>query len=198
MLAELLVSCAPALHPHLSSALVKRESGFNQFSIGMDAKHKVHLVRQPKNITEAVATAESLQKQGYKFSVGLTQIHISNVQRYAMSWAQAFEPCASLKASQTILVQYHEKALKTGLRGNDAVYAALRGYNCGHIQCAASNGYAAAILTSAMSGQTTMPGSKTVRLGTVAPLPYLRRSTPEVLSHEQQLWVSVPTSLAEK
>lgn len=198
MLIELLVSCAPALHPHLSSALIKRESGFNQYSIGMDAKHKVHLARQPKNLTEAITTAQSLQKQGYKFSVGLTQIHISNVQRYSMSWAQAFEPCSSLRTGQAILIHYYEKALSTGLRGSEAVYAALRGYNCGHIQCAASNGYATAVLTSAMSGQTAMPGAKPVRPGTASHSPFQQQSAAEAYSHEKQLWGSVPASLAEE
>ncbi len=162
MLAELILACAPALDQRLATALIKQESGFNQFAIGMDSKHKIRLSRQPKTMQEAVQTASYLSQQGYTFSVGLTQIHVSNVSKWRMSWEQAFTPCNSLKVGETVLVSFYKTALAAGYRDQNAVYAALRGYNSGSINSQVSNGYAQAILSSAqkMPLQTIAPKNR--------------------------------------
>jgi type IV secretion system protein VirB1 len=156
MLAELILACAPALDQRLATALIRRESGFNQFAIGMDSKHSARLARQPRNLTEAVKTATYLQSNGYGFSVGLTQIHVSNIKRFALSWEQAFNPCDSLKVGEKVLVANYKTALSSGFAGQGAVFAALRGYNSGSIHAKVSNDYASAILADA-NGKAASP-----------------------------------------
>ncbi|HYD60591.1 MAG TPA: lytic transglycosylase domain-containing protein [Noviherbaspirillum sp.] len=140
----LVQQCAPVIEPGLATRLLKRESGYNPFAIGLDGKER--LLPQPRTYEEAVRTAETLIKQGKTFSVGISQVHISNVRSYRLTWRQAFDPCTNLAYGQKILQLFHAKALKAGFTGDDAVFAALRGYNSGDIYASVSNDYAAAIL----------------------------------------------------
>lgn len=137
--------CAPEIDTALVVRLVRRESSFNAFAIGLDSRDS--LKPQPQNFNEAVQTAERLIQQGFKFSAGPAQIHIDNIRRFGLTWRQVFHPCTNLSYAQTIFLYYHGKAVATGLRGDDAVFAALRGYNSGNINAAVSNNYAAAILS---------------------------------------------------
>lgn len=171
MLAELILSCAPALDPRLALALIKRESGFNQFAIGLDSKHSVRLSRQPRNALEAVQTASELAQKGYSFSVGLTQIHITNVKKWGISWDDAFIPCTSLKISQSIFLDFFKLAQNAGYKGDDAVYAALRGYNSGSINAQVSNSYATAIMATAKGVQGQVPVLSGNILPAYAPAP---------------------------
>lgn len=170
MLAELILSCAPALDPRLAIALIKRESGFNQFAIGLDSKHNVRLSRQPKNAQEAALTAADLAQKGYSFSVGLTQIHITNVKKWGITWNDAFVPCTSLKISQSIFLSFFKVAQDSGYKGDDAVYAALRGYNSGSINAQVSNNYASAIMAGAKGLQGQIPTLKNQTLVATSPM----------------------------
>ena len=154
MLAQIILACAPGLDERLMASLIKRESSFNQFAIGMDSKHKVQLQRQPRSIEEAIVTAKDLVAKGYSFSVGLTQIHISNLKKYGLEWEHAFDPCTSLKISHSVFMGFYQQALTAGYRNQNAVYAALRGYNSGSVNYEGSNGYATAILTDALKMKT--------------------------------------------
>lgn len=166
MLAELILACAPALDPRLASALIKQESSYNQFAIGMDSKHNIKLSRQPKNVQEAVSTASDLAQKGYSFSVGLTQIHITNVKKWGISWEQAFTPCTSLQISQSIFLSFYKIAQNAGYRDQNAVFAALRGYNSGSVNAQVSNNYATAILTNATKSVflTSLPKSDNLQV----------------------------------
>lgn len=147
---EVIQQCAPSVPKELMRALVRRESDFKQFAIGMDSKHGY--VKQPSNLQEAVETIEELRKAGRSFSVGLGQIHISNVVSYNLSWEQAFDPCVNLHTSEIILWQFYNKALNKGYSGSGALFAMLRGYNSGNVEGAVSNEYASAILKNASLG----------------------------------------------
>lgn len=166
MLAELILACAPALDPRLATALIKQESNYNQFAIGMDSKHNIKLSRQPKNVQEAVSTASDLAQKGYSFSVGLTQIHITNVKKWGISWEQAFTPCTSLQISQSIFLSFYKIAQNAGYRDQNAVFAALRGYNSGSVNAQVSNSYASSILANATKTVflTSLPKSDNLQI----------------------------------
>ena len=136
--------CAPAIDPRLAASLVRQESAFNPYAIGLDGK--AVLKEQPRSLPEAVKKAEELQRNNQGFSVGLAQLHVSNVRRFGLTWTQAFEACTNLQYGQIVLQGFHDTALKAGFKGGDAVHAALRGYNSGDISKTVSNGYANAIL----------------------------------------------------
>lgn len=98
-----------------------------------------------------------------KFSVGLAQIHISNVTGRGMTWEQAFDPCSNLRMGQTILFEYYGKAIKEGYSGVDAVWAALRGYNSGGVHRKVSDKYAEKIFTYMQAQQAWVRTSKAAR-----------------------------------
>lgn len=136
--------CGNGVDSQLFASLVKQESNYNPYAIGMDGKDA--LKPQPQSYEEAVAVADRLVSEGKKFSVGLGQVHISNVQRYGLTWEQAFDPCTNLRVASKILRAFHSKAIKSGYASEDALFAALRGYNSGNVHFRGSDGYARNIL----------------------------------------------------
>lgn len=140
----LLEQCAPLVSAPLMHALVRVESAWRPLAIGMDAGQTP--VQQPQTMAQAVAQAKALASQGRGFSVGLAQIHVGNVMRYGMSWEQAFDPCANLKAAQRVFLGFAQRALAAGYVGLAATSAALRGFNAGAIDRAAGDSYARRIL----------------------------------------------------
>ena len=150
----LLEQCAPQLPARLMDALVRVESSWRPMAIGMDAGEVP--VRQPRTMTQAVAQAKALASAGRRFSVGLAQIHVSNITRYGMSWEQAFDPCLNLEAGQRILQGFYRHARTAGYVGLAATHAALRGYNAGAIDRAASASYAKRVVAYAQGGPSAL------------------------------------------
>ena len=138
--AELLDQCAAQVSPVLMQALVKAESAGQPLAIGMDKANGD--VAQPASVQAAVATAKALVAAGRKFSVGLAQIHVSNVSLYGLTWEQAFDPCQNLAVGQKILWNFYHRATASGYSGVAAIWAALRGYNSGGVDRAISDDYA--------------------------------------------------------
>lgn len=136
--------CAPSVPIKLIHSLVRKESAFKPFAIGMDSKFGV--VKQPETLAEALETVKKLKRDGRKFSVGLAQIHVSNVELFNLSWEQAFDPCTNLHTGELILNEFYNKAISFGYKDTSALWAMLRGYNCGNINCSVSNQYASDIL----------------------------------------------------
>jgi type IV secretion system protein VirB1 len=123
--------CAPDVHPTTLSAIISNESGHNPFAIGVvDGR----LERQPKNIKEAVATAESLEKQGFNFSVGVMQINRYNLSPLKLTYESAFEPCNNLRGGAQILNKCYVKASEVRNNSQDALRAAFSCYYSGNFQ----------------------------------------------------------------
>ena len=113
-LAALVLTCAPLVAQDTARALIQVESGGNPFAIGVVGGA---LVRQPANLPEALATVAALEAAGWNYSVGLGQINKRNFERYGLSPATAFEPCANLTAMQGILGEcFSRKAACFGAR----------------------------------------------------------------------------------
>ncbi|KWF37404.1 lytic transglycosylase domain-containing protein [Burkholderia pseudomultivorans] len=120
--------CAPNVHPTTLQALVRTESGFNPFAIGVVGGH---LKRQPKTLDEAVATARALDAQGLNFSMGLGQVNKANLSRYGLTYETVFDMCANLKAGSGILHDCYSRAVPA-VGKNAAVGAALSCYYSGN------------------------------------------------------------------
>jgi type IV secretion system protein VirB1 len=150
--------CAPGIEQRLVTRLMRQESSFNPYAIGLDgnAAYKP----QPNSYEQAVEVAEKLIKEGQTFSVGIAQIHISNVRSFGLTWRQAFHACTNLSYGQQIFLDFHKKALAAGLQGDAAVYAALRGYNSGSIYAAVSNRYANSIMGQGSAAGAAAPQRK--------------------------------------
>ena len=88
--------------------VVRVESGFHPYAIGVVGGR---LARQPRNLPEAVATANMLEQQGYNFSLGLAQVNRYNLRRQGLSsYEQAFGSCDNLRAGSRILQECYQRA----------------------------------------------------------------------------------------
>lgn len=128
-LLALVQQCAPAVHPSTMAAVLRVESTFNPYAIGVV---KGQLARQPTNKAEAVATAKALAEAGYNFSLGLGQVNRYNLSKYGLDYETAFDPCANLGAASLILKDCYDRAKRNGFHDTDALPAALSCYYSGN------------------------------------------------------------------
>jgi type IV secretion system protein VirB1 len=191
--ADLMQQCAPQVSPVLMHALVRTESTWRPFAIGLDATQGS--VKQPKTLEEAVATAKSLEATGRKFSVGLAQIHISNVARYGLTWEQAFDPCTNLSIAQKVLWSFFHNASARGYKGVSAVWAALRGYNSGAVDRGVSDDYANKIFAY-MSSTPRTAHLAAISLQPAGPQPAADRSPGRLTEAVVQVHRRLPMSLS--
>jgi type IV secretion system protein VirB1 len=182
--ATLVQQCAPQVSPVTMAAIVRTESGFNPYAIGV-----VHgrLVRQPANHAEAVATVRALAAAGWNFSVGLAQVNRANWAAYGLNEQSAFDPCRNLAAGAAVLEGCFTAArtLQTdgqrdpqaALHAGLSCYASgnfLTGYRTGYVQRVVDN---ASLPTSAPS-QTVVPAIEPIRVGSAGPVGPGERTVP--------------------
>lgn len=88
--------------------VVEVESSRNPFAIGVVGGR---LVRQPRRLDEALATARMLEQKGYDFSIGLAQVNRRNLAKYGLaSYAEAFGQCPNLRAGSRILADCYQRS----------------------------------------------------------------------------------------
>jgi type IV secretion system protein VirB1 len=121
--------CAPGVHPTTLQALVRTESGFNPYAIGVVGGR---LVRQPANRGEAIATARSLEAGGWNYSMGLGQVNRGNLAHYGLTLETAFDPCANLRAGSAILSNCYTRAAASTGAGQRALLASFSCYYSGN------------------------------------------------------------------
>lgn len=144
-----LMSCQDMAVPmEVMHHVVRVESSYNRYAIGVVGGH---LVRQPKNLPEALATARMLENRGYNFSVGLAQVNRYNLNKYGIgTYEKAFEVCPNLQAGSRILADcygrsggnwgksfscYYSGDFSTGYRHGyvQKIYASIRSANARRI-----------------------------------------------------------------
>lgn len=159
-LVPLLLTCAPQVHTSTALALLRIESSFNPWAIGVvgGALH-----RQPRDAAEALATARALHAAGWSFSVGLGQINVRNLPRLGLSLDTAFEPCRNLAAMQTVLLECFSRA--TGRRAGSpslasaqqALQRSLSCYYSGNFSTGFQHGYVHRVRTAIPGLPATSP-----------------------------------------
>ena len=161
-LAALVLTCAPLVAQDTAHALIQVESSGNPFAIGVVGGA---LVRQPANISEAVATIAALEAAGWNYSAGLGQINKRNFQRLGLNPTTAFDACANLRAMQGILGDCFARASRgpAGKASNQAPkQAALRDalscYYSGNFLTGHQHGYVDKVLA-AWSSRTARAGN---------------------------------------
>lgn len=119
------------------------ESGSNPFAIGVV---NGRLERQPRNLSEAVATVRMLEADGYNYSLGLAQINRKNLARYGLdTYKKAFDGCANLAAGARILAECYGRS---NLNWGDAFSC----YYSGNFVTGYQDGYVARIYDSLEAG----------------------------------------------
>jgi type IV secretion system protein VirB1 len=121
--------CAPAVHPTTLAAIVHVESAFNPYAIGVVGGH---LVRQPRNLPEALATANALEREGWNFSVGVAQVNRRHLKSRGIDYAQAFDACTNLRIGSEILTNCYSRANTVYRSEQIALQAAFSCYYSGN------------------------------------------------------------------
>lgn len=124
---DLALQCANGVHPNTLQALVRTESGFNPYAIGVvDGA-----IKQPTTFAEAVAAAKKLHEEGKNFSMGLAQINRYNLAKYDLDYESVFDPCKNLHVGQEILAECFGRA---GGEPQTALQRALSCYYSGNFR----------------------------------------------------------------
>lgn len=123
----LALQCAPSIHPATLTPIIKTESSFNPYAIGVVGKL---LPRQPQSLDEAVSTVHELVKEGANFSIGLGQI---NRQHFDVGKPeQVFDPCTNLRMTAVVLQGCYSTALKADTDPQSALRKAISCYYTGN------------------------------------------------------------------
>lgn len=146
--ASLAQVCAPHVDTTTLAALVRVESGFNPYAIGVVG---ARLQYQPHSYEQALATARALAARGYDFSVGLGQVNVRNLARVGESLTTIFDPCRNLHASSAILQQCFARSSARAGDTQGALRDALSCYYSGNFMTGYRQGYVARILAGAYS-----------------------------------------------
>ena len=164
--------CAPQIAPATMAAVVRTESGFNPYAIGV-----VHgrLLRQPSNAAEAVATVRMLAAAGWNFSVGLAQVNRANWLAYGLTPEIAFEPCRNLATGAAILHGCFTAAVKSRqfhpatddqADRQAALRASLSCYSSGNFSTGYQTGYVQRVVENAAA-----QSSPKLSVPAIAPIP---------------------------
>lgn len=152
----LVLACAPQVHTDTATALVRVESSFNPWAIGVVGGA---LQRQPRTRSEALATAKALQAGQWNFSVGLGQINVGNFERLGLTLESAFDACTNLAAMQSVLSECFDRALKpsapAGSQG--ALRQALSCYYSGNFSTGFQHGYVQKVIAVASTIHRPVP-----------------------------------------
>ena len=161
--AAVLLACPNLAVPaRLMYHVAQVESGANRYAIGVVGGR---LLRQPASLDEAIATARSLEAQGYNFSVGVAQVNHANLKKYGLdTYEKAFSICGNLLAGSRILAQCYADA--GGVWGK-----AFSCYYSGDFITGYRDGYVQRVLTSLSRGGAVGQGSEVT--GAAAPIPVL-------------------------
>lgn len=114
--------------------VVRVESSYNPYAIGVVGGR---LVRQPRNLPEALSTVRMLEQRGYNFSLGVAQVNRYNLAKYGLeTYEQAFQPCANLQAGSRILAECYRRSGSNWGKSFSCYYSGdfVTGFRHGYVQ----------------------------------------------------------------
>ncbi|MEF1307070.1 transglycosylase SLT domain-containing protein, partial [Vibrio owensii] len=98
-LIPLLNTCQSQVDASILKRLIDNESARNPYAIAVVGAKPVN---QPKTKLEAIQIATDLEKQGFKYSLGLMQIYKENFPAYGMTIETAFDARKSIEVGADI------------------------------------------------------------------------------------------------
>jgi len=161
------LACGPLAVPDdVMAHVVHVESSRNPFAIGVVGGR---LLRQPRNLGEAVATVRMLEARGYNYSIGLAQVNRVNFARFGLDTPEAgFDVCNNLAAGAKILAECLQR--HDGRWGD-----AFSCYYSGNAKTGYEHGYVQKVFDAMASGSTESHLSEAIGL---APSPRETASAP--------------------
>lgn len=154
---ELAKRCAPEVSEDTLRALVRTESSFNPYAIGIVGGGS----KQPKAFHEAMAIIAQLELEGKNYSVGLAQINKKNFSKLGINASGALDACTNLKAASKILSDCYQRAQNRS--GSNSLHDALSCYYSGNFQTGYRHGYVDKVRANAGISTLTAPVVPSIR-----------------------------------
>ena len=126
---QLALQCGATVNTQTLHALATIESSFNPYAI---AVVNGRLEKQPRNLDEAVAQVERLEREGKNYSVGYMQVNKTNFKRFGLTSQSAFDGCTNIKAGSKILEKCYLDASKKEHNNQVALRKAFSCYYSGN------------------------------------------------------------------
>ena len=104
---QLAEQCGSTVHPDTLQAVARVESKFNPYVIGVVGGA---LKKQPETLSEAIAAANKLHREGRNFSMGLMQINKKNLAHFGLTYETVFHPCKNVATGAAILQECFKRA----------------------------------------------------------------------------------------
>jgi type IV secretion system protein VirB1 len=108
--------------------------------------HRVEIMRQPHDLSEALHWMNWFAQRRYTVSVGLMQINIENAPRYGLRPEQLFDPCTNVAVGADLMARSYHNALKLHGPGRDPAMDAISAYNSGSYLSGYANGYVGTVM----------------------------------------------------
>lgn len=154
----LIDQCAEGIPPQVAAAIIQAESQGNPYAIHINVKdgEPRPLFAQPGTQREAVETAKRLSTAGYSIDVGLMQVNAANLQRFGVSFSEAFDPCVNIQAGAKVFADYARQVetLAHWTTPAGKLRAALSAYNTGSFTAGLKNGYVGRVMA-ALNGDAS-------------------------------------------
>ena len=172
---EMLACPEMAVSMDVMKHVINVESSRNPYAIGVVGGA---LVRQPKQLDEALSTVRMLEEKGYNFSIGLAQVNRYNLAKYGLeSYEKAFQQCPNMVAGSRILAECYKRS------GGDWGKS-FSCYYSGNFTTGFRHGYVQKVFNSIQRGQQLASASG------VAPIDVVGRDsrrTVKIEHHPQQV-----------
>jgi type IV secretion system protein VirB1 len=145
----LMEQCAPQIASVTMAAIVQQESGGNPLALHDNTSGKSYA---PAAVAEAAQLARELINQGHSVDIGLAQINSRNLPGLKLSVDQALDPCANLRAAQTVLMD--------GWMRSGDLRATLSVYNTGRLRSPVGMAYGEKVFGNAGVVVPAIPGGR--------------------------------------
>ncbi|WP_424140882.1 lytic transglycosylase domain-containing protein [Roseomonas chloroacetimidivorans] len=171
--AQLAARCAPSVAFETLAAVVRAESGFRPFALGVNGPDGGAIFPETREAAVALAT-DLIVRRGRSVDLGLMQVNSGNLRALGLTIAEVLDPCTNLTAGARILREGFAAASRGEADPQRALRVAFSRYNTGHPERGFANGYvrrvqgAAEVVVPAirLRGEVTTPPQ---RRGAMAP-----------------------------
>ncbi len=141
--------CTQDVHPITIMRIMTVETRKNPYQIGfriVKNKKEYYIPNQPRNLAQAKYMANWLYKNGYAFDAGIAQINSTNFSRFNVTPDNVFDACTNIRVAGVILKEFYVRARQNINDDQQALQAAISGYNSGKFNSTLGRQYVAKVM----------------------------------------------------